>query len=156
MKLVLSNQLLSENTGAVMGKSALKICENKSTGQFSRSWSAPLYLLRRTDKVHNCWYLMIIKRWFCWFPHKNLCCGCSLESPGRGDYNEHPQDRFLWRTDKIFQFSSNIIKHAPYLFFCLLNRWCNPFNPNSNFQASSHFLWLNSRVCIRPGLKPGR
>ena len=28
-------------------------------------------------------------------PSKNLCCGCSLESPGRGDSNEHPQHRFL-------------------------------------------------------------
>ena len=27
--------------------------------------------------------------------HKNLCCGCSLESPRRGDSNEHPQHRFL-------------------------------------------------------------
>ena len=27
--------------------------------------------------------------------HKNLCCGCSLESPWQGDSNEHPQHRFL-------------------------------------------------------------
>ena len=27
--------------------------------------------------------------------HKNLCCGCSLELPPRGDSNEHPQHRFL-------------------------------------------------------------
>ena len=27
--------------------------------------------------------------------HKNLCCGCSLESPRRGDSNEHPHHRFL-------------------------------------------------------------
>ena len=27
--------------------------------------------------------------------HKNPCCGCSLESPRRGDSNEHPQDRDL-------------------------------------------------------------
>ena len=25
----------------------------------------------------------------------DLCCGCSLESPRRGDSNEHPQHRFL-------------------------------------------------------------
>ena len=25
--------------------------------------------------------LMIIKRKFCLFPHKNICCGCSLELP---------------------------------------------------------------------------
>ena len=29
--------------------------------------------------------------------HKNICCGCSLESPRRGDSNEHPQHMFLWR-----------------------------------------------------------
>ena len=28
------------------------------------------------------------------FLHKNLCCGCSLESLQRGDSNEHPQHRF--------------------------------------------------------------
>ena len=27
--------------------------------------------------------------------HKNLCFGCSLESPRRGDSNEYPQHRFL-------------------------------------------------------------
>ena len=27
--------------------------------------------------------------------HKNLGCGCLLESPGRSDSNEHPQHRFL-------------------------------------------------------------
>ena len=29
------------------------------------------------------------------FLHENLCCACSLESPRRGDSNEHPQHRFL-------------------------------------------------------------
>ena len=32
--------------------------------------------------------------------HKNLCYGCSLESPQRGYSNEHPQHRFLWRIDQ--------------------------------------------------------
>ena len=27
--------------------------------------------------------------------HENVCCGCSLESPRRGDSNEHLQHRFL-------------------------------------------------------------
>ena len=27
--------------------------------------------------------------------HKNLCCGCSLELPRRGDSNEHPHHWFL-------------------------------------------------------------
>ena len=35
-------------------------------------------------------YLMIFDE------NLNLCCGCSLESPRRGDSNnEHPQHRFL-------------------------------------------------------------
>ena len=38
---------------------------------------------------------MIIQRCFLSNLHKNLCCGCSLESPRRGDSNEHPQHRFL-------------------------------------------------------------
>ena len=61
--------------------------------------------------------------------HKNLCCGCSIESPRRGDSNEHPQHReailmsthnigFYEEISKIItQLSSNIIKYAPY-FFC--------------------------------------
>ena len=28
------------------------------------------------------------------FLHKNLCCGCSLESPRQCDSYEHPQHRF--------------------------------------------------------------
>ena len=35
----------------------------------------------------------------CFFLHKNICCGCSIESP-RGDSNDYPQDTFLWRTDE--------------------------------------------------------
>ena len=27
--------------------------------------------------------------------HENLCCGCSLETPCRGDSNEHQKHRFL-------------------------------------------------------------
>ena len=34
--------------------------------------------------------------------HKNLCCGCSLESPWWGDSNEHQQHRFLWRNKKNY------------------------------------------------------
>ena len=33
--------------------------------------------------------------------HKNLCCGCSLESPRRGDSNEHTQHRFYEEISKI-------------------------------------------------------
>ena len=29
--------------------------------------------------------------------HKNLCCGYSIESPCRGDSNEHPQHRFFMK-----------------------------------------------------------
>ena len=46
---------------------------------------------------------------------KNLCCGCSLESPRRGDSNEHPQHRFLGRNKQNYHsITSNIIKYAPY------------------------------------------
>ena len=39
--------------------------------------------------------------------HKNLCCGCSLESPHRGLSNEHPQHRFLCR-EAILMSTHNI------------------------------------------------
>ena len=74
----------------------------------------------------------------CLFLHKNLCCGCSLESPRRGDSNEHLQHRFLTfyegeailmsthnigfyedLTKIIFELSSNIIKYAPYFVCCI-------------------------------------
>ena len=48
-----------------------------------------------TQKKREGGYLMIFKGKFCLFLHKNLCCGCSLESPRQGDSNEHPQHRFL-------------------------------------------------------------
>ena len=35
--------------------------------------------------------------------HKNICCGYSLESPRRGDSNEHPQHIiFLWRNKQNY------------------------------------------------------
>ena len=46
--------------------------------------------------------------------HKNVCCGCSLESPRQGDSNEYPQHMFLWRNkqnDPVI-----IPKYPPYLF----------------------------------------
>ena len=53
------------------------------------------------------------------FLNKNLCCGCSSELPWRGNSNKHLQHRFYEDLTKIiFQLSSNIIKYAPYLFFC--------------------------------------
>ena len=67
---------------------------------------------------------MIIKWWFCLFLHKNLCCECSLESPCRGDSNEHPQHRFLWRFDKNYLWI--IIKYHQIrtLFLLLWNIMC--------------------------------
>ena len=69
---------------------------------------------------------MIIKVYFYLFLHKNVCCGYSLESccgyslesPRRGDSNEYPQHKFLWRTDK--NYLSVITKCPPYLFYCAL------------------------------------
>ena len=29
--------------------------------------------------------------------HRDLCCGCSLESPRRGDSNGRPRRGFVWR-----------------------------------------------------------
>ena len=77
------------------------------------------------------------------FLHKNICCGCSSESPrcmlwgliriaslyvvgthqnrlavccgDSSESNEYPQHMFLWRTDK--NYPSIIIKYPPYLFF---------------------------------------
>ena len=48
--------------------------------------------------------------------HKNPCCGYSLESPRRGDSNEYPQHRLLWRNKKKYPFI--ITKYPPYLFHC--------------------------------------
>ena len=41
-------------------------------------------------------YLMITERNFLSHLHKNQCCGCSLESPHRGDSNEYPQHRVFF------------------------------------------------------------
>ena len=55
---------------------------------------------------------------FCLSLHKNLCCGCSLESPRPGSSNEHPQHRFLWRTDKNYLLIIIKYNQTPYLFIC--------------------------------------
>ena len=34
------------------------------------------------------------------FPHKNICCGYSLEASQRGASNEHPKQMFSWRNKK--------------------------------------------------------
>ena len=43
-----------------------------------------------------------------------LWSGYSLELPFRGDSNEYPENKFLWRTDE--NYPSIIIKYPPYLF----------------------------------------
>ena len=53
--------------------------------------------------------VIIIKGYFFFSLHINLCCGCSLESPRHGDSSEHPQHRFMRRTDK--NYLSIIIKY---------------------------------------------
>ena len=40
-------------------------------------------------------------------------CGYSLESPQRGDSNEHPQHMFLWRTEENYLLI--ITKYPPIL-----------------------------------------
>ena len=53
---------------------------------------------------------MIDKTSFSSFLHKNVYCGCSLESLWRGYSNEHPQHRFYEEITKIIsELSSNII-----------------------------------------------
>ena len=49
---------------------------------------------------------MMIKRSFSSILHKNICCGYSLESPQRGDSNEHPQHMFYGEMWKIISKSS--------------------------------------------------
>ena len=48
--------------------------------------------------------------------HKNICCGCSLQSPRRGDSNEYryPQHRFLWRNKQNYPII--ITRYPPYPF----------------------------------------
>ena len=47
--------------------------------------------------------------------HKNLCCGYSIESHCRGDSNDYPQHRFLWRNKQ--NCPEIITKYPPYLFY---------------------------------------
>ena len=42
-----------------------------------------------SNQKKRCRYLMLIERYFLSILHKNICCRCSLESPWRGDSNEH-------------------------------------------------------------------
>ena len=58
---------------------------------------------------------------FLWRNHKNLCCGCSLESLREGDSNEIPQHRFIWRNKQNYHLI--IIKYAPYFFCCDAKGW---------------------------------
>ena len=56
----------------------------------------------------------------CLFLHKNLCCGCSLELPRRGDLMSTHNIGFYEDLTKItFELTSNIIKYAPYFFCCV-------------------------------------
>ena len=45
---------------------------------------------------------MIIKGFsFLLFLYESICCGYSLESPHRGDYNDHPQRVFMEKCRKL-------------------------------------------------------
>ena len=49
------------------------------------------------------------------YPHKNICCGYSLEAPLRGASNEYPQHMVLWRNKKnisIFLLKKSILSRA--------------------------------------------
>ena len=73
---------------------------------------------------------------FCLFLPKNKCCGCSLESPHRGDSNEHPQH--VLKTIKIKYFSI-IIDISMYLFSCVFG---------SNIKIGTVALQLNKFSAI--------
>ena len=50
--------------------------------------------------------------------HKNVCCGYSLESPGRGDSNEYPQCMFIWKNMENYPFI--ITEYPPCLFLWMI------------------------------------
>ena len=69
-----------------------------SEDRFSDVAAHLIVTIRRRDKVGQSAYLMIFDdngKIILSNLHKNLCCGCSLESPRVGDSNENPQHRFL-------------------------------------------------------------
>ena len=49
------------------------------------------------------------------FHKKTLRCGFSLESPFRGNSDEYPFCRFLWRNKQNYKFV--VIKYSAYLVF---------------------------------------
>ena len=66
---------------------------------------------------------MIIERQFLSNLYKNLCCGCSLELPHRGDSIEHPQHRFLQRNKQNYPLI--IIKYSQLRTLSLLSGTCS-------------------------------
>ena len=53
-------------------------------------------------------YLLIILGKFSPIPHKNICCGYSLEGPYWGPSNEYLQHMFLWRWYASNEYPHNI------------------------------------------------
>ena len=88
---------------------------------------------------------MIIQRKFLSNLHKNLFCGCSLESPWRGDSNEQPQHRFLSRYKQYYHLI--IIKyHQIRTLFLLLTGESTGRLPLGDI----------SRICLAKGNSPDR
>ena len=58
------------------------------------------------------------------FPLKTLYCLCSLESPCRGNYNEHPQYLFLWRNKQYHSLISSNTHHVcSYMYLASLKNF---------------------------------
>ena len=64
--------------------------DSDQLGGYPRSFC--WFQFKRRDKGA---YLIISERYFLSYLYKYLWGGCSLESPRRGDSNEHIQHRFL-------------------------------------------------------------
>ena len=81
---------------------------NTSPGQLHMlvgAQSSPLRARLRTHKVFTVDQIVVVfLPKIPLFLHKNICCGCVLESPRRGDSNTHPQHMFLWRNIKNCHF----------------------------------------------------
>ena len=78
--------------------------------------------------------------------HKNLCCGCSLEAPRRGDSNEHHNIGF-------YEEISKIITKLFLLWFIseyLLNHGVDCFHDNIKLVTMSHIVFL----CVLPSQIP--
>ena len=96
---------------------------------------------------------MIIKGQFCLFLHKNLCCGCQLESPCRGNSNEHPKHKFLahlsrWLIGELIVYPFSGVRRR-----CRRSQFSNIFSSETSWPIKAKFYveppWEGgTKVCI--------